>query len=129
MHPLFLISKPWIVLFFHCYIFVVSIYIHREVGPTCSYLPTLPVFLGVSKFFMKSPGLLVRAPNLPRTTYCGPFYISYSLILEVMYCYYIKKSEIQKNRSANKTGPHFENFRGCLQVFVLWGLAGMQQFR
>ena len=46
-----------------------------------------------------------------------------------MYCYYIEKSEIQKNRSANKNGSHFENFRGCLQVFVLWGLAGMQQFR
>ena len=29
------------------------------------YLPTLPVFLGVSKFFIKSPGLPVRAPNLP----------------------------------------------------------------
>ena len=28
------------------------------------YLPTLPVFPGVSKFFIKSPGLLVRAPNL-----------------------------------------------------------------
>ena len=30
-----------------------------------------------------------------------------------------------KKRSANKTGSHFENFWGCLQVFVLWGLAGM----
>ena len=30
-----------------------------------SYLPTLPVFLEVSKFFIKSPGLPVRAPNLP----------------------------------------------------------------
>ena len=30
-----------------------------------SYLPTLPVFPGVSKFFIKSPGLPVRAPNLP----------------------------------------------------------------
>ena len=29
-----------------------------------SYLPTLPVFPGVSKFFIKSPGLPVRAPNL-----------------------------------------------------------------
>ena len=29
------------------------------------YLPTLPVFPGVSKFFIKSTGLLVRAPNLP----------------------------------------------------------------
>ena len=46
------------------------------------YLPTLPVFPGVSKFLMKSPGLLVRAPNLPGTTYMylGSFYISYLLI-------------------------------------------------
>ena len=30
-----------------------------------SYLPTLLVFPGVSKFFIKSPDLPVRAPNLP----------------------------------------------------------------
>ena len=30
-----------------------------------AYLPTLPVFPGVSKFFIKSPDLPVRAPNLP----------------------------------------------------------------
>ena len=47
---------------------------------TNAYLPTLPVFPGVSKFFMKSPSLLVRAPNLQETTYHGSFYISYSLI-------------------------------------------------
>ena len=47
-----------------------------------AYLPTLPVFPGVSKFFMKSLGLPVRAPNLPGTTYSyrGSSYISYSLI-------------------------------------------------
>ena len=44
-----------------------------------------------------------------------------------MYCYCIEKSEIQKKRSANKTGSHFENVWGCLQVFVLWGLAGMMK--
>ena len=38
-----------------------------------TYLPTLPVFPGVSKFFMKSPGLPVGAPNLPGTTYRGSF--------------------------------------------------------
>ena len=38
-----------------------------------AYLPTLPVFPGVSKFFMKSPGLPVRAPNLPGTTYMALF--------------------------------------------------------
>ena len=37
------------------------------------YLTTLPVFLGVSKFFIRSPGLPVRAPNLPRKTYRGLF--------------------------------------------------------
>ena len=40
-----------------------------------SYLPTLPVFLGVSKFFIKSPGLPLRAPNLPGNTYRGLFQI------------------------------------------------------
>ena len=29
-----------------------------------TYLSTLPVLPGVSKFFIKSPGLQVRAPNL-----------------------------------------------------------------
>ena len=45
-----------------------------------------------------------------------------------MYCYCIEKSETKKKkkkRSANKNGYHFENFWGCLQIFVLWGLAGM----
>ena len=47
-----------------------------------------------------------------------------------MYCYCIEKSEIQKKeRSANKNGSHFENFWGCLQVFVLWGLAGMYKVK
>ena len=40
-----------------------------------SYLPTLPVFPGVSKFFIISPGLPVRAPNLPERTYHGLFQI------------------------------------------------------
>ena len=44
-----------------------------------AYLLTLPVFPGVSKFFIKSPGLPVRAPNLPETSYRGSFYISYLL--------------------------------------------------
>ena len=30
-----------------------------------AYLPTLPVFPGISKFFIKSPDLPVSAPNLP----------------------------------------------------------------
>ena len=29
-----------------------------------TYLPTLPVFPGVSKFFIKSPGVPVRVPDL-----------------------------------------------------------------
>ena len=40
-----------------------------------AYLPTLPVFPGVSKFFIKSPGLPVKPPNLPGTTYRGFFLI------------------------------------------------------
>ena len=42
--------------------------VHREKYLGCldrTYLPTLPVFPAVSKFFIKSPGLPVRAPNLP----------------------------------------------------------------
>ena len=31
--------------------------------------------------------------------------------------------------SANKTGSHFENFWGCLQVFFFFCLAGMVIFR
>ena len=38
-----------------------------------TYLPTLPLFLGVSKFFIKSPGLPVRAPNLPGNAFRGLF--------------------------------------------------------
>ena len=38
-----------------------------------AYLLTLPVFLGVSKFYIKSCGLPVRAPNLPGNTYRGLF--------------------------------------------------------
>ena len=34
-----------------------------------AYLPTLPVFLGVCKLFIKSPGLPIRAPDLPGNTY------------------------------------------------------------
>ena len=39
-----------------------------------TYLPTLPVFPGVSKFFIKSPGLLVRAPNLPGNAFRDLFH-------------------------------------------------------
>lgn len=42
------------------------------------YLPTLPVFAGVSKFFIKSPGLPVRTPNLPGNTYRGFFQICFN---------------------------------------------------
>jgi len=37
----------------------------------------------------------------------------------------LKKVKSKKKRSANKNGSHSENFWGCLQVFVLRGLAGM----
>ena len=88
--------------------------------------PGFPESLQVFHEISRSPG---QSTNLPGTTYRGSFYISYSLISQVMYCYYIEKSEIQKKkkkRSANKNGSHFENFLGCLQICVLWGLAGMQ---
>ena len=38
-----------------------------------TYLPIPPVFPGVSKFFIRSPGLPVRAPNLPGNTFRGLF--------------------------------------------------------
>ena len=58
---------------------VFKLFYHQEIGTAVlsefiialrnTYLPTLPVFTGVSKFFIKSPGLPVRAPNLPGNTY------------------------------------------------------------
>ena len=41
-----------------------------------TYLPTLPVLPGVSKFFIKSPGLPVRPPNLPLKSNRGVFFIN-----------------------------------------------------
>ena len=40
-----------------------------------AYLPTTPIFPVVSKFFIKSPVLLLRAPDLLRNTYHGFFQI------------------------------------------------------
>ena len=40
-----------------------------------AYLPTIPIFPVVSKFFIKSPGLRLRAPDLLRNTYHGFFQI------------------------------------------------------
>ena len=51
-----------------------------------AYLPTLPVFLGVSKFYIKSCGLPVRAPNLPGNTYRGlfqKFFINFTILQNV----------------------------------------------
>ena len=48
-----------------------------------------------------------------------------------MYCYCIEKKVKSKGKKKNplikmaKNGSHFEHFWVCLQVFVLWGLAGM----
>ena len=44
-----------------------------------------------------------------------------------MYCYCIVKSEIQKKGSLIKMAPTLKNLGGCLQIFLLWGLAGMLQ--
>ena len=41
-----------------------------------TYLPTLPVLPGVSKFFIKSPSLPVRPPNLPVKSNRGVFFIN-----------------------------------------------------
>ena len=53
--------------------FQVSLMFSSFTNKLISYLPTLPVFPGVSKFFIKSPGLPVKPPNLPGTTYRGFF--------------------------------------------------------
>ena len=58
-----------------------------------SYLPTLPVFLGISKFFIKSPSLPVRAPNLPGNSHCGLCQIL-SLILLFSRCQKENKQEV-----------------------------------
>ena len=47
-----------------------------HVIPSVPYLPTLPVLPGVSKFFIKSPGLPVRPPNLPVKSNRGVFFIN-----------------------------------------------------
>ena len=65
---------------FYQHLYVLLLSLNQTQNNTCTYLPTLPVFPGVSKFFMKSPGLPVRAPNLPGITYRGSLCISYSLI-------------------------------------------------
>ena len=57
-----------------------------------AYLPTLPVFPGVSKFFMKSPGLPGRAPNLPGNTYRGLFEIC--LLILVISCRFLVGSSL-----------------------------------
>ena len=47
-----------------------------------AYPPTLLIFPGVSKYFIKSPSLPVRAPNLPANTYRGlfqKFFINFSI--------------------------------------------------
>ena len=40
-----------------------------RINTNIAYLPTLPNFPAVSKFFIKPPGLPVRAPNLPGNIY------------------------------------------------------------
>ena len=94
---------------------------------TVAYLPTLPVFPGVYKFFMKSPGLQVRAPNLPGTTYRGSFYISFSLISHVMCCYCIEKSEIQKKGPLIKMAPTLQFF-GLSPGFCTLGVGRHDHF-
>ena len=40
-----------------------------RINKNIAYLPTLLVFPGVSKFFIRPPSLPVRAPNLPGNIY------------------------------------------------------------
>ena len=46
-------------------LFEIRIQMNTNKHLVLAYLPILPVFPGVSKFFIKSPDLPVRAPNLP----------------------------------------------------------------
>ena len=64
-----------------------------------AYLPTLPVFLGVSKFFIKSPGHLEFFWVISRG-------YSWTLSCPLWHSHNAKISRL-------------------LQIFVLWGLAGM----
>ena len=51
----------------HCHKYRISVLVPQ----TSAYLPTLLVFPGFSKCLKKSPGFLVRAPNLLGNTYRG----------------------------------------------------------
>ena len=63
-----------------------------------TYLPTLPVFPGVSKFFIRSPGLPVRAPNLPGITYRG---LLQNFLLILFFFWDVKK----ENESRSEFSP------------------------
>ena len=74
------------------------------------YLPTLPVFTGVAKFFMKSPG-----NYLPRLF---SFFLFINFVGNVLLLHWKKwNPPSPQKKSANKNGSHFEHFWGCLQVF------------
>ena len=67
-----------------------------------AYLPTLPVFPGVSKFFIQSPGLPVRAPNLPGNTFRGffPFFfINFKEIKLEVHLFELFSIEKRKNKA------------------------------
>ena len=87
----------------------------RESTLIAPCLPTLPVFLGVSKFSMTSPGLPVRAPNLPGNTCHMAFFKIFSFISLFLRCQkgkYNKKwiwcSFLSWSRSENVKQPKTE---------------------
>ena len=59
-----------------------------------AYPPTLPVFPGVSKFFIKSHGPLAKAPNLQRKNLPWPFSKFFHL-----FCYVRDVKKETKTRS------------------------------
>ena len=89
-----------------------------------TYLPTLLVFPGVSKFFIKSPGELPTVAPFTLFSYSLISWVIYRLLHWKMWNPPLPPPK-KKKMSANKNGSHFEHFWVCLQVFVLWGLAGM----
>ena len=91
-------------------------------------LPTLPVFPGVSKFFIKSPGLPVRAADL--STVALFIFLLISVFLR------IPKRKIKQEGNflrlfSERNSDIVENYILTMQIFlavlvlVLWGLAGM----
>ena len=69
-----------------------------------TYLPTLPVLAGVSKFFIKSPGLPVRPPNLPVKSYRALFFHKCGSLRCWRYCRFAFSKVLDNGEAARRMG-------------------------